>query len=56
MRTNIPGIYAIGDVTGSQMYAYVASKEAFVAVDSISGGSGPWTIQPYHRLSLQIPR
>jgi dihydrolipoamide dehydrogenase len=39
MRTNIPGIYAIGDVTGSQMYAYVASKEAFVAVDSITGGS-----------------
>ena len=39
MRTNIPGIYAIGDVTGSQMYAYVASKEASVAVDSITGGS-----------------
>ena len=39
MRTNIPGIYAIGDVTGSQMYAYVASKEALVAVDSITGGS-----------------
>ncbi len=39
MRTNIPGIYAIGDVTGSHMYAYVASKEAFVAVDSITGGS-----------------
>ncbi len=39
MRTNIPGIYAIGDVTGSHMYAYVASKEASVAVDSIAGGS-----------------
>ena len=39
MRTNIPGIYAIGDVTGSQMYAYVASKEASVAVDRITGGS-----------------
>jgi dihydrolipoamide dehydrogenase len=39
MRTNIPGIYAIGDVTGSHMYAYVASKEASVAVDSITGGS-----------------
>jgi dihydrolipoamide dehydrogenase len=39
MRTNIPGLYAIGDVTGSQMYAYVASKEALIAVDSITGGS-----------------
>jgi dihydrolipoamide dehydrogenase len=39
MRTSLPGLYAIGDVTGSNMYAYVASKEASVAVDSICGGS-----------------
>jgi dihydrolipoamide dehydrogenase len=39
MRTNISGIYAVGDVTGSQMYAYVAAKEAAVAVDTITGGS-----------------
>jgi dihydrolipoamide dehydrogenase len=39
MRTNIPGIYAVGDVTGSQMYAYVAAKEAAVAVDTITGGT-----------------
>jgi dihydrolipoamide dehydrogenase len=38
MRTGIPGVYAIGDVTGEQMYAYVASKEAAVAVDAITGG------------------
>lgn len=39
MRTNISGIYAVGDVTGSQMYAYVAAKEAAVAIDTITGGS-----------------
>ncbi|HVN71698.1 MAG TPA: dihydrolipoyl dehydrogenase [Desulfomonilia bacterium] len=39
MHTNLEGIYAIGDVKGFQMYAYVASKEAGVAVDTITGGS-----------------
>ncbi len=39
MRTCLPGLYAIGDVTGTHMYAYVASKEAEVAVENISGGS-----------------
>ncbi|HQG32988.1 MAG TPA: dihydrolipoyl dehydrogenase [Deltaproteobacteria bacterium] len=38
MRASIPGIYAIGDVTGEYMYAYVASKEAETAVDHIMGG------------------
>jgi len=39
MRTNLPGLYAVGDVTGSFMYAYVASKEAEVAVEGICGGA-----------------
>lgn len=39
MRTSIPGVFAIGDATGEHMYAYVASKEAAVAVDCIAGGS-----------------
>ncbi len=39
MQTNLQGIYAIGDVTGGQMYAYVAAKEAEVALDHITGGS-----------------
>ncbi|QGT98884.1 Dihydrolipoamide dehydrogenase [Candidatus Syntrophocurvum alkaliphilum] len=33
--TNIPGIYAIGDVTGGQMLAHVASEEGIVAVERI---------------------
>lgn len=39
MQCSVPGIYAVGDVTGDRMYAYVASREAAVAVDHITGGS-----------------
>lgn len=37
MRTSIPGVYAIGDVTGEWMLAYIASREAETAVDNITG-------------------
>jgi dihydrolipoamide dehydrogenase len=51
MRTNIPGIYAAGDVTGRLMLAHVASAEGKVAIDSIFGQPSvldyekiPWAI------------
>ena len=37
MRTNIPGIYAVGDVVGKIMLAHVASREGVVAVKNIAG-------------------
>ena len=37
MRTNIPGIYAVGDVVGKIMLAHVASREGIVAVENIAG-------------------
>jgi len=37
MRTNIPGIYAVGDVVGKIMLAHVASREGIVTVENISG-------------------
>lgn len=37
MQTNIPGIYAIGDVTGKAMLAHVASTQGLVAVENILG-------------------
>jgi dihydrolipoamide dehydrogenase len=37
LRTNIPNIYAIGDVNGKVMLAHTASHEGFVAVDAICG-------------------
>lgn len=35
--TNIPGIFAIGDVIGPPLLAHVATKEAIVCVDHITG-------------------
>jgi dihydrolipoamide dehydrogenase len=37
METNIPGIYAVGDVTGKIMLAHMASKEGVVAAKNIMG-------------------
>ncbi len=37
MRTNIEGVYAIGDVTGGMMLAHVAEYEAMAAIDTILG-------------------
>ena len=37
MRTNVPGIYAIGDVTGEPCLAHIASHEGIVCVDKIAG-------------------
>lgn len=37
METNVPGIYAVGDVRGGIMLAHLASKEGIVAVNNIMG-------------------
>ena len=37
MQTNIPGVYAIGDVVGGWMLAHVASKQGLVAAENIMG-------------------
>lgn len=38
--TNVPGIYAIGDVIGGAMLAHVASAEGIAAVEHIAGQDG----------------
>lgn len=56
MRSNIPGIYAIGDVTAKLQLAHTASKQGLLAVQHISslikGESKP--IQPLNYIN--IPR
>jgi dihydrolipoamide dehydrogenase len=37
LETNVPGIYAIGDVIGNPMLAHKGSREARIAVDKILG-------------------
>ena len=37
MKTSIPSIYAIGDVTGKMLLAHVASAQGVTAIESIAG-------------------
>jgi len=37
METNVPGIYAVGDVTGGILLAHMASREGIVAAHNIMG-------------------
>ena len=39
METSVPGVYAIGDVTGKIMLAHVASHQGLVAVENALGGN-----------------
>ncbi len=41
MQTNVPGVYAIGDVTGKLLLAHVASAMGVAAVEGIAGQDGP---------------
>jgi len=41
MRTNVPGIFAIGDVTGKLPLAHVAMAQGVIAAEAIAGESPP---------------
>lgn len=41
MRTNVPGVYAIGDVTGKLLLAHVASAQGVTAVETMAGQDPP---------------
>jgi len=41
METSVPGLYAVGDVTGVRMLAHVASMQGITAVDRICGDAVP---------------
>lgn len=38
METNVPGIYAVGDLTGRYMWAHAASAEGIAAAENAMGG------------------
>jgi len=48
-RTNIPGIYAIGDVAGPPMLAHKAEHEGVICVEAIKG------LKPHPMDKLKIP-
>jgi dihydrolipoamide dehydrogenase len=39
METSVPGIYAVGDITGKILLAHVASHQGLVAVENALGGN-----------------
>jgi dihydrolipoamide dehydrogenase len=45
MRTNVPGIYAIGDVAGQPMLAHKASREAEVVAEVIAGHKAEFDVR-----------
>jgi dihydrolipoamide dehydrogenase len=54
MRTNLPGVYAIGDVTGESLLAHSASRMGEIVVQQICGGEDhmrynaiPWAVYTY---------
>ena len=47
-RTNVPGIYAIGDVNGPPCLAHKASAEGIATVEAIAGLENPGV--PYHNI------
>jgi dihydrolipoyl dehydrogenase len=48
MQTNVPGVYAIGDVRGPPLLAHKASKEGLVAAECIAGlpSAADWKVVP----------
>ena len=44
-RTNVPGIYAIGDVAGQPMLAHKASKEAEIVAEVIAGHKAEFDVR-----------
>ncbi len=46
MRTNVHGVYAVGDVTGRLMLAHVAFTQGVVAAETIAG-KGPEPVEDY---------
>ncbi len=58
MQTNIPGVYAVGDVTGKSLLAHSAYRMGEVAVNVMFGESDhmryqaiPWVVYTYPELS-----
>lgn len=52
MRTNVPNIFAIGDVTGGMMLAHVATFQGLKALDAIKAEQG--CTEPGHNIDLSI--
>ena len=55
METNVPGIYAIGDVTGLVMLAHVASHQGIIAAANATGGSATMHYEAVPAVIFTLP-
>ncbi len=55
METNVPGIYAIGDVTGLLMLAHVASHQGMIAAVNATGGSATMHYEAVPAVIFTLP-
>jgi dihydrolipoamide dehydrogenase len=54
-RTNVPGIWAIGDVTAPPWLAHKASHEGIIAAEAIAQQLGNRDVHPHAMSALNIP-
>jgi dihydrolipoamide dehydrogenase len=54
-RTNVPGVYAIGDVTAPPWLAHKASHEGVIAAEAIAQALGNTDVHPHTMNPLNIP-
>jgi dihydrolipoamide dehydrogenase len=54
-RTNVPGIFAIGDATGEPMYSYVATVSGLVAAENALGKNRRLDLRAMPRCIYTIP-
>jgi dihydrolipoamide dehydrogenase len=55
MRTNVPGIYAIGDIVGGPMLAHKASHEGKVAAEVIAGQQAEFDVRAIPSVAYTDP-
>ncbi len=56
MQTNLPSVYAIGDVTAKMMLAHTASKQGLIAVEHIKSRVMQSAYHPHKFVYINIPR
>ena len=54
-RTNVPGLWAIGDVTAPPWLAHKASHEGVIAAEAIAQALGNKDVHPHAMDALNIP-
>jgi dihydrolipoamide dehydrogenase len=54
-QTNIPSLFAVGDLTGEPMYSYVATIQGMIAAENALGGNREQNFQAMPRCIYTLP-